>query len=478
MEGDYSARGLPLAAAAPRSVAPTRRQRSLSTPPRPPSTKPPDALLRRASAKLPTMVTPLAEEACVSDFEVVAELGRGAFGRTVAARRKQCDQEKLIAVKIVTKSLLGGIRVERHQEALLHPFVARCLWVEETDARAYSATEVYSSSLDELARAVTTRGAFDDVSALFYISELALALDYLHSKNVVHAALKPSNILVDRRGHVALSDIGLLSAHLSPSMIDFAPPERLRDEHVDGVAGDWWSLGAVAYFFLAGSPPFQGPTPRDLFINILHQPPAFDARFEAAFFESPPSFASCSLSEEDDESAAARIAHRSSLSSSSRRFAGSPTSPGRRIEAARNALRGLLSKNPAFRTASLDALKVTSWFDTVAWDDILQKLLDPPHSPQLVLYVDSDTPRNDGGGGGGNDFQQQLTRISSRGSRCSSPLPSLDSLTLEDALLEDAAHTPSVQDHSSPPLLQRASSLSSPPLMQRASSLSSPPDLQ
>ena len=52
-------------------------------------------------------------------------------------------------------------------------------------------------------------GAFDEDSAKYYIAQIVLALEYLHSSGVIHRDLKPENILIDAEGRIKLTDFGL-----------------------------------------------------------------------------------------------------------------------------------------------------------------------------------------------------------------------------------------------------------------------------
>ena len=56
---------------------------------------------------------------------------------------------------------------------------------------------------------LTKYGKFNEDIAWFYFGEVLLAIEYLHSKNIVYWDLKPENILVDTDGHIVLTDFGL-----------------------------------------------------------------------------------------------------------------------------------------------------------------------------------------------------------------------------------------------------------------------------
>jgi protein-serine/threonine kinase len=81
-------------------------------------------------------------------------------------------------------------------------------------------------------------GKFPEQRAKFYIAELVLALENLHSKGIVYRDLKPENILLDVNGHVALCDFGLSKANLREcdttntfcGTTEYLAPEVLLDE--------------------------------------------------------------------------------------------------------------------------------------------------------------------------------------------------------------------------------------------------------
>ncbi|KAJ7375674.1 Ribosomal protein S6 kinase beta-2, partial [Desmophyllum pertusum] len=108
-------------------------------------------------------------------------------------------------------------------------------------------------------------GIFMEDTACFYLSEIVLALEHLHKQGIIYRDLKPENILLDTQGHVVLTDFGLCKeavfennlTHTFCGTIEYMAPEILtRSGH--GKAVDWWSLGALMYDMLTGSPPFCG----------------------------------------------------------------------------------------------------------------------------------------------------------------------------------------------------------------------------
>ena len=86
----------------------------------------------------------------------------------------------------------------------------------------------------------------------FYACEIILALEYLHSHNVLYRDLKPENVLLDGKGHVLLADFGLckvLESCRTASFcgtLEYMPPEILASKGHD-LSADWWSLGILLY---------------------------------------------------------------------------------------------------------------------------------------------------------------------------------------------------------------------------------------
>lgn len=85
------------------------------------------------------------------------------------------------------------------------------------------------------------------ISANFYACEIVLALDYLHSLSIVYRDLKPENLLLDRDGHLKITDFGFAKKLKDRTWTLCGTPEYLAPEIIQSKghnrAVDWWALG-------------------------------------------------------------------------------------------------------------------------------------------------------------------------------------------------------------------------------------------
>ncbi|NXF06575.1 AURKA kinase, partial [Smithornis capensis] len=212
----------------------------------------------------------------LDDFDIGRPLGKGKFGNVYLAREKQ--SKFILALKVLFKAQLEEAGVEHQlrreveiQSHLRHPNILRLYGYFHDVTRVYLILEY--APRGEVFKELQKLTKFDEQRTATYITELADALLYCHSKNVIHRDIKPENLLLGSNGELKIADFGWC-VHAPSSRrttlcgtLDYLPPEmiegRTHDEKVD-----IWSLGVLCYEFLVGKPPFEAVTYQETYRAI------------------------------------------------------------------------------------------------------------------------------------------------------------------------------------------------------------------
>ena len=211
----------------------------------------------------------------LGNYEILGQIGCGGMG--VIYRARQRHSRRIVAVKRVlsyradSHGALERFRREAQAVASLdHPNILPIYEVSESEDGLpfFSMKFAEKGSLRE--NVVSLRDKPRKCVQL--MAKVVRAVDYAHSRGVLHRDLKPGNILLDDRGEPLVSDFGLaklLDANndLTRSLTTFGTAGFIAPEQAGGAAADFtaaadvYSLGAVLFNLLAGRPPFLGSNP-------------------------------------------------------------------------------------------------------------------------------------------------------------------------------------------------------------------------
>jgi serine/threonine-protein kinase len=208
------------------------------------------------------------------DYELLAQLGSGGFGRVYRVRDLHLERE--VALKVLHPSLTQDPEVvERfRREAQLAAQLSHPNIVNIYDIAGRSGLLWYTMELingPSLAQLVERDGPLPLDKVLRLTREALSALAHAHGSGLVHRDIKPENMLIAPDGSLQITDFGLAlavrgkfgGATSQSGTPQFASPEQLLGERVDQ-RSDLYSLAAVAYFALLGTAPFPGLTPEQI----------------------------------------------------------------------------------------------------------------------------------------------------------------------------------------------------------------------
>ena len=226
----------------------------------------------------------------VAGYRVEELVGRGGMGEVYRAFDGRLDRNvalKILAPRHVDDAAFRErlLRESRLAASLDHPNVVPVYDAGEADAGLYLAMRYVDGA--DLRAVLRREGALAPARAIEIVSQVADALDAAHAKGLVHRDVKPSNVLIDGRGHCYLADFGLTQSVSDRGPItdgsllgtlDYVAPEQIRGDEVDGRA-DVYALGCMLFECLVGEVPFSASSEvATIYAHLEEKPPSASAR--------------------------------------------------------------------------------------------------------------------------------------------------------------------------------------------------------
>lgn len=215
------------------------------------------AFIQRYNANKPSPV------ADFTVFDKIDVIGKGAFSIVILyrdrIRNSQVAFKRILKSNIMTENQFGRILHEKKIMAALDcPFIIKLICSYKDNDAVYLGTPFMAGG-DLLCLLKRYRKLSEEV-ARFIAAQILLAIEYMHSLDVIHRDIKPENILFDNNGYVKVGDLGL-SKIVDKRLWSFCgTPEYLSPEIIRSrgysTASDWWSFGVLIYEICFGRSPF------------------------------------------------------------------------------------------------------------------------------------------------------------------------------------------------------------------------------
>jgi serine/threonine protein kinase len=224
----------------------------------------------------------------LSGYTLESEVGEGG---TSAVFRASHPTHGVVAVKVLREKLRNDktavtrfLREARFGERVVHPNVVKTIEIGEASPGMHFLAIEWA--LGELLEKYARRnGALPLQQVCAIVSQIGAAVQAAHDAGIVHRDLKPENVMFDAAsGAVKLLDFGIATdtdtapeqrltrAGFFVGTLMYVAPEALSGELVTARA-DQYSLATISYFLLAGTLPYTAKTPREMFSQLLSQPP-------------------------------------------------------------------------------------------------------------------------------------------------------------------------------------------------------------
>lgn len=259
----------------------------------------------------------------VDDFELLTIIGRGAFGEVRLCREKTTGNvyamKKLKKSEMLRRGQVEHVKAERNLLAEVDSTCIVKLYCSfQDDEYLYLIMEYLPGG--DMMTLLMRKDTLTEDEARFYVGQTVLAIESIHKHNYIHRDIKPDNLLLDKNGHMKLSDFGLCKPldsssfpnfreddyaggrNLKPSAEGNKPPTPRRTQQEQlvhwqknrrtlaystvgtpdyiapevllkkgyGMECDWWSLGAIMYEMLVGYPPFYSEEPMSTCRKIVN----------------------------------------------------------------------------------------------------------------------------------------------------------------------------------------------------------------
>lgn len=218
-------------------------------------------------------------------YSLGTSLGEGSYAKVKSAFSEKI--QKRVALKIINRKKVPRDFREKFLPRELkiitlvdHPNVIKMYELIEFHNKVYIAME--HAGHGDLLEFIKLRGAVAEEKARVMFSQMAQAINYLHSQNIVHRDLKCENLLLDNGNNIKVSDFGFArtfdAGDISKTFCGsaaYAAPEILRGQPYHLPLHDIWAMGVILYIMVCGSMPYDDSNIKKMVKDQMERKVAF-----------------------------------------------------------------------------------------------------------------------------------------------------------------------------------------------------------
>jgi len=218
----------------------------------------------------------------LKDFEIISELGKGAYGSVYKVRRLQDNEiyalKKVPMSKLNAKEKENSLNEVRILASVSHPNVVSYIDAFYDDSSSTLCIVMEFADDGDLEskinKHIKLKKKFPEHEIWHIFKNIVLGLKSLHDKKILHRDLKAANIFMNKKGVVKIGDMnvskiikqGLLYTQTGTPY--YASPEVWKDKPYD-FKSDIWSLGCLLYEMTTLKPPFRGNTMEEVYGKVI-----------------------------------------------------------------------------------------------------------------------------------------------------------------------------------------------------------------
>ena len=204
-------------------------------------------------------------------------IGRGGFGKVWKVRLRKTNElfalKEMSKVKIIDRRSDISIMSERNLLSTLnHPFIVNMHFAFQDFYNLYLVMDLLTGG--DLRFHIAHKKVFTEDQTKFFIANMLLALDYIHSQNIIHRDIKPENLVLEKNGYLRITDFGVAKINEKDNSSEtsgtpgYMAPEVMKGRN-HSFPVDFFAIGVIGYEFMLGTRPYVGKNRKEIKEQML-----------------------------------------------------------------------------------------------------------------------------------------------------------------------------------------------------------------